>query len=342
MKKSATLKDIAKETGVHVSTVSRALDPISHKSLTKEVVERVRTCAKRMGYRKNSLAFGLKTNRTMTIGVIIPDLTNTLFPPIVRGIESVLEQRGYASIIVNTDNNADRKVRLLDVLLERGVDGIIDAAADIVDPKMLEAHDQGLPIVSVNRQIEGSLIPSVINDDAEGIRQLIRHLSDQGHRRIAHVAGPQSLTTGRARLQIFERIMKEMGLDFLQDAIEPTKRYDEGERPKTAEVLLDRNLGFTAILCSNDRLALGALEALYGRGIKCPEEISVTGFNNQPYIQMSAPSLTTVNIQKFNAGQISAEILLKMINDPKSLIPSCTILPVNLIERGSVSQLKKF
>ena len=120
MKKSVTLKDIARETGVHVSTVSRALDPNGQKILTLGVVEKIRACASRMGYRKNNLAFGLRTNRTMTIGVIIPDLTNTLFPLIVRGIESVLEVRGYASIIVNTDNDADRKVKLLDVLLERG------------------------------------------------------------------------------------------------------------------------------------------------------------------------------------------------------------------------------
>jgi LacI family transcriptional regulator len=341
MKKSVTLKDIARETGVHVSTVSRALDPGSNKNLTDAVVERVRACAKRMGYRKNNLAFGLRTNRTMTIGVVIPDLTNTLFPPIVRGIESVLEQRGYASLIVNTDNFVERKTKLIDVLLERGVDGIIDAASDIIDPKLLDLHNQGLPIVSVNRQIEGSLIPSVINDDVGGIRQLIKYLSDKGHQSIAHLAGPQTLTTGRTRLQVFEKTMKDMNLDFSQEAIELTIRYDEEEGFRATEMLLDKNLAFTAILCSNDRLAIGALEALNKRGIKCPDEMSVTGFNNLPYINISVPSLTTVNIQKFNGGLVSAEILLRIIDDPESIIPSCTILPVKLVEGGSVSQPKK-
>jgi LacI family transcriptional regulator len=240
MKKSVTLKDIAIETGVHVSTVSRALDPSGQKILTPSVVEKVRACALRMGYRKNNLAFGLRTNRTMTIGVIIPDLTNTLFPPIVRGIESVLEARGYASIIVNTDNNADRKVKLLDVLLERGVDGIIDAAADISDPKMIEVFEQGLPIVTVNRAIQGSSIPSIINDDTAGIKLLLKFLVEKGHRKIAHVAGPQFLTTGRTRLQVFENTLKDLNLTLLSDLVEITSRFDEDEGLRATEVLLEK------------------------------------------------------------------------------------------------------
>ncbi|MDG2407014.1 MAG: LacI family DNA-binding transcriptional regulator [Paracoccaceae bacterium] len=336
MKRPATLKDIAKETGVHVSTVSRALDPNGQKILTDGVVEKIRACATRMGYRKNNLAFGLRTSRTMTIGVIIPDLTNTLFPPIVRGIESVLEARGYTSIIVNTDNEADRKIKLLDVLLERGVDGIIDAAADILDPKMIDAFEQGLPIVSVNRQIEGSSIPSIINDDAEGIRLLVKHLVEKGHRKIANVAGPQSLTTGRTRLKVFEETLKDLELTFFPDLVEVTSRYDEDEGRRATEFLLDKRLEFTALVCSNDRLAIGALEALKMRDLKCPDHISVTGYNNLPYLRMALPGLTTINIQKFNIGQASAELLLRSIDDPDALIPSCTILPVKLIERGSV------
>jgi LacI family transcriptional regulator len=340
MRKSATLKDIAKETGVHVSTVSRALDPNGQKVLTHSVVEKVRACALRMGYRKNNLAFGLRTSRTMTIGVIIPDLTNTLFPPIVRGIESVLEARGYASIIVNTDNDADRKVKLLDVLLERGVDGIVDAAADVLDPKMIDVFEQGLPIVTVNRQIQGSSIPSIINDDTAGIQLLLKHLVEKGHRKIAHVAGPQSLTTGRTRLQVFENTLKDLKLAFFPELIEVTSRYDEDEGLRATEFLLDKELEFTALVCSNDRLAIGSFEALKKRGLKCPDDISVTGFNNLPYLRMAMPGLTTISIQKFNVGQASAELLLRSIDDPDAVIPSCTILPVKLIERGSVKPPK--
>jgi len=336
MKKSVTLKDIARETGVHVSTVSRALDPNGQKILTLGVVEKIRACASRMGYRKNNLAFGLRTNRTMTIGVIIPDLTNTLFPLIVRGIESVLEVRGYASIIVNTDNDANRKVKLLDVLLERGVDGIIDAAADISDPKMIEVFEQGLPIVTVNRTIQGSSIPSIINDDTAGIQLLLKFLVEKGHRKIAHVAGPQFLTTGRTRLQVLENTLKDLNLTLLSELVEGTSRFDEDEGLRATEVLLEKKLEFTALVCSNDRLAIGALEALKKHGLKCPDDISVTGFNNLPYLRMAMPGLTTINIQKFNVGKASAELVLRSIDEPDAVIPSCTILPVQLIERGSV------
>src|SRR5580704_13291283 len=123
-KKRITLKDIARATGVHVSTVSRALDPVERKAITEEVVNRIRASADMLGYRPNRIAAGLRTKRTMTVGVMIPDITNVIFPPILRGIESVLEPLGYASIIVNTDNKRDRESRLLDVLRDRGVDGI--------------------------------------------------------------------------------------------------------------------------------------------------------------------------------------------------------------------------
>ena len=168
-KKRITLKDIARETGVHVSTVSRALDPVERKTITDEVAKRIQAAAESLGYRPNRIAAGLRTNRTMTVGVMIPDITNVIFPPILRGIESVLEPLGYASIIVNTDSERDREVRLLDVLRDRGVDGIIHAAVLRSDPSIAKAAQDGLPVVTLNRKVEFSSIPYVINDEDAGI-----------------------------------------------------------------------------------------------------------------------------------------------------------------------------
>ncbi|MGI1663365.1 LacI family DNA-binding transcriptional regulator [Palleronia sp. KMU-117] len=340
MSKTVTLKDIARETGVHVSTVSRALDPDAHKSLTDEVVERVRVTAERMGYRRNRLASGLRTKRTMTVGMMLPDITNTLFPPIVRGVESILEPKGYASIIVNTDSDPDRETKLVEVLLERGVDGIIDAAAHRSDPRIVELSRQGVPIVTVNRQIDGSAIPSVVNDDAQGIRVMLRHLHDHGHRRIAHIAGPQSLSTGLLRLNTFEQTARELGLDLPREATVLAARFDEEEGRRCTDHLLRQNWKFTAILCANDRLALGALDMLNKRGIACPGDVSVTGFNDLPFLDLVPPGLTTIRVQQFDVGRLAAELLMKMMNDPKAPIPTTTILPVKLIERGSVARPK--
>jgi LacI family transcriptional regulator len=340
MRKNVTLKDIARETDVHASTVSRALDPEANKALTEEVVKRVREAAQRMGYRRNRLASGLRTNRTMTVGLLIPDITNTLFPPIVRGVESILEPAGYAAIIVNTDNDLERESQLIEVLLERGVDGIIDAAAHRSDPRVVEIAQGNFPIVTVNRFVEGAKVPSVVNDDAEGVRMLLRHLYAAGHRKITHIAGPKTLSTGLERRRAFEQTAKKMGLDVPDQAVVLAERFDEEAGWKCAETLNQSNLDFSAILCANDRLAIGAIDYLRKHGLECPEDISVTGFNDLPFLDRISPGLTTVRVEQFEVGRLSAELLVKLMKDSDADVPNSTVLPVQLIERESVTAPK--
>lgn len=337
--KAVTLKDIARETGVHVSTVSRALDPNAKTSLTHEVVGRIRAVAERMGYRPNRLASGLRTNRTMSIGLVLPDIENTLFPPIVRGAESILEPAGYTSIIVNTDGDRAREAKLADVLLEHGVDGIIHAAPYRNDPHMNEVTQQGMPMVTVNRQIDRSDIPSVINDDAGGIATMLRYLFDAGHRRIAHLAGPKNLSTGRDRRDAFLSTAKELGLELPPEAVSVSSHFHEDEGRRCTRELLDSGYPFTAILGANDRLALGAIEELNNSGLKCPKDVSVTGFNNIPFLNLIPPGLTTIQVQQFDVGRIGAELLVKMMREPETTVPRITVLPVKLVVRGSVAKV---
>jgi LacI family transcriptional regulator len=227
MRNAVTLKDVARETGVHVSTVSRALGPNAHNTLTEQVITRVRDAAARMGYVPNRLASGLRTNRTMTVGMMIPDITNPVFPPMVRGVESVLEPLGYASIIVNTDNLVEREQRLADILRERGVDGIIHAAVLRHDPRIDAIVAQGTPVVTANRSMESPDIPAVVNDDAHGIHLMLRHMYDLGHRAITHIAGPEELSTGQIRRQAFIEAAEGLGLHLPDGAIARTDRFDE-------------------------------------------------------------------------------------------------------------------
>lgn len=337
-KKRTTLKDIARETGVHVSTVSRALDPVLRKSITAEVIEKIHAAAERLGYRPNRIAAGLRTKRTMTVGVMIPDITNVIFPPILRGIEDVLEPLGYASIIVNTDSEKARESRLINVLRDRGVDGIIHAAALRSDPSIANAAKDGLPVVTINRRVENSCIPYVINDEEGGIYSMLQHLLFLGHRSIAHIAGPQDLSTGQLRLAAFREATKTMQLDFKPDLVVTATHFHENEGMRCVEQLLAVKQKFTAILCANDRLALGAIEALRERGIDCPRDVSVTGFNDMPFLTLIRPKLTTIRIQQHEAGVVAAKILLKMISsDDFESVPIETILPVELIVRESTA-----
>ncbi|SFA70509.1 transcriptional regulator, LacI family [Poseidonocella pacifica] len=337
MNKRATLKDIARETGVHVSTVSRALDPKRDTPLSEDVVVRVRDAAERLGYRPNRIASSLRTRKTMTIGVVIPDITNPIFPPIVRGIESVMEPRGYASIIVNTDSQRGRDKRLIEILLDRGVDGIIHTAVLLEDPTIVKVARSGLPVITLNRKIEGTGIPYLINDEEDGIRKVFSLLYNHGHRRIAHLAGPLELSTGQLRLDAFRKAATDMGLDSGALAIAEAEQFDEqGGREATAKILA-QDPHTTAILCANDRLALGAIDHCAAVGLACPDDISVTGFNDMPFLDMIPPRLTTVRIQQFEAGAAAAGLLVKMLSGQGGDVPGETILPVQLMERDSVS-----
>lgn len=329
--KRLTLKNVALEAGVHVSTVSRALDPHTRHPVTPEVAARVREVAARLGYRPNRIAAGLRTNRTMTVGVLIPDIANVIFPPIVRGLESVLEPNGYAPIIVNTDNDPRRERRLLSVLRERGVDGLIHAAVLRDDPFVAEAAQSGLVIVTLNRKVDDPAIPCVVNDERGGVARLVRHLTDLGHRRIAHLAGPQSLSTGRTRLEAFLAETAARGLPTPDELLVVADRFDEAEGARRVAELVERRVPFSALLAANDLLALGALRRLRELGWVCPRDVSVTGYNDMPFLDMIPPRLTTVRIGQFEAGREAARILLRAMRDRQAAVDPETVLPVSLV-----------
>lgn len=337
MNRRVTLKDIARAAGVHASTASRALDPNRETPISDDVVERVKRVAEQLGYRPNRVAYSLRTQKTMTIGVMIPDITNTIFPPIVRGIESIMEPAGYASIIVNTDGQTERERRLAEILRERGVDGMIHTAALLDDPAIVEAARDGLPIVTLNRKIDDAFIPSVINDEAGGIRAAFELLLGLGHQHIAHLAGPSGLSTGQLRREAFEALSLAAGLAQGALPVVEAVRFDEAEGRRRAREILESYPETTAILCANDLLAIGALEHLRSIGLECPRDVSLTGFNDMPFIDRIPPGLTTLRIQKFEAGRVAAEHLLSMMCGGTDGVPLETVLPVELVQRGSVA-----
>lgn len=335
--RSVTLKDIARETGYHVSTVSRALDLRTRASLSEQVVQQIKEAAKRMNYRPNRLAAGLRTKRTKTVGMVIPDISNPLFPPIVRGVEKVLEPLGYVSIIVNTDGRRDREQEMVGVLLEHGVDGIIHAAVERDDPILDEVRRAGVPLVTVNRALEDHSVPGVVNDDADGIAKMFDHLVSFGHTDIAHIAGPEQLSTGIIRLAAFRAAALKYGLDVPEYHIAQAARLDEKNGKRCAQALLSLIRPPTAIIAANDQLALGVFEAIRQMGLSCPEDVSVTGFNDYGFLRLIPPGLTTVKVDKLAAGRRSAELLMQLIDDPDNLTDKHVVLPVEPVFRGSVA-----
>lgn len=337
MSRRVTIADVATLAGVHPGTVSRALNLKTQDQVNIETAGRVRAAAKQLGYTPNSIARGLRTSSSMTIGVIIPDLTNPIFPPIVRGIDSYLAPRGYSPVVVNTDGSDATERLLFDSLVQRQVDGFIFATGHAGPSIAGEAYKRGIHAVMVNRDSRGVPYPAVVGDDAQGIRESLEHLAALGHRRLVHLAGPSTFSTSQVRAEAFAAGCRELGLD---GAIVPTSAYsvDEGQRAMD-EVLASSAGRPTAVVAGNDLLALGVYHSLRRHGLRCPDDVSVVGFNDMPFAGDFQPAMTTVRTPHFQLGSESARILLDQIDDSGST-PVRLVLPVELIVRASTGPVR--
>lgn len=334
----ATLKDVAEAVGVHVSTVSRALNPETRHLITAQIVERISEVSRDLGYVPNTAAYSLRTNRTRTVGVVVPDITNSIFPPIIRGVEDALTPQGYATLVVNTDGRVEREAAIFDMLSARGVDGLVVASVEREDSAIRAFAGGGKPVVTVNRRTDDPSIDSVINDETEGVRHMLNHLVALGHRRIATIAGNQNLSTGQRRYEAFLRHVVEMGLDVAPSRVGFASTFNEADGERCMEELMARGGDFTAVLCANDRLAIGAIMALRRRGLSCPQDISVTGFNDMAMVDRIDPPLTTVRIQQYRVGFAAAEVLLeRMLKPAAPHRPRHIVMPVELVVRGSTA-----
>lgn len=339
MKRRATLKDVARVAGVHLSTVSRALNPRTEHMLTSKVVEQIRAISRDLGYYPNAAAHSLRTKRTRTIGIVVPDITNPVFPPIIRGIEDALAKSGYLAILANTDGHIHQEAEIVDLLLSRGVDGLVLASVERQDKTVSRLSAEGLPIVTVNRRVDDPAVSSVVNDEDAGIREVLYHLASLGHHSVANIAGPQAMSTGVDRYNAFETHRRALSLDPNPRLVAFSTAFNEEEGFARTEELLHRRDGFTAIVCANDRLAVGAIEALRTNGLDCPQDISVSGYNDMPLVDRLSPALTTVRIQQYEDGFDAANILVEMIAlAPEQRSPRHVVRPVKLIIRDSTSR----
>jgi len=334
-----TLKEVAREAGVHPGTASRALNRTTQSLVAAVTVERVRAAADALGYRVDYLARSFKTRRTFSVGVLIPDINNPLFPPIVRGIEDSLAAAGYIALLGNTENEPEREKRVLDGLLGRSIDGLVLATAQRRDGKLAELARQPIPVVLVNRVAEDHGFSSASADDVAGVRAAVAHLGALGHTRIAHVAGPQSLSTGYGRFQAFISAMGHLGCETDNQLVRFAATFSITEGIRCAAELLSVDMPPTAIVAANDMLALGCYTAAEGAGLRCPDDVSIVGYNDMPFMDRLSPPLTTVRIPHYDLGARAGELLLERINHPDAPLRS-TILVPQLVVRGSTGRAR--
>ena len=326
-----TIQDVARAAGVHPGTVSRALNPELAGRITPETTRKVAEAAARLGYVPDQFGRNLRTRRSYTIGVLIPDLGNPVFPPIVRGIEDTLRAAGYEALVANTDDRVDRQERLIGTLAARNCDGFVIASSRRDDPAVATLLESTTPVALVNRLVDAAAL-SVASDDVAGMVAAVAHLVGLGHTAIAHVTGPDELSMTHVRRAAFEDALRAAGLTA--DLVVTAQRYgvDEGQRAFAA--LLERRSP-TAVIAGNDMIAIGCYAALRSRGLNCPSDVSVVGFNDMPLSGFLDPPLTTVAIPQYDIGAAAAEMVLRRIGGDDQ--PEHRLLPTELVVRGSTA-----
>ncbi len=322
--------------GVHPATVSRALNPETRPLVSDETADRIMAVADSLGYRPNTVARSLRTKRSNTVGVLIPDLNNPLFPPIVRGIEDRLAADSYVALIGNTDADNDRERLVFHLMRDRHVDGFVFATARLRSPVLDEAAASGTPVVLVNRSAEGYGFPSVSADNERGMAMAVDHLASLGHRQIAHIAGPQDISTGLSRYQGFVSAMEAHGLEVDPELVITAKAYSIDEGDRCCRELLEAGRGLTAIAAANDMLAVGCYAALESAGCACPTDVSVVGFNDMPFMDRLTPSLTSVSFPHYELGKEAGRLILEQIAGAERTDEAHYLLP-DLKVRGSTA-----
>jgi LacI family transcriptional regulator len=333
---AVTLKDVARLAGVHPATASRALSPQTRGLVSEATARRVTEAAASLGYRPNAVARSLRTRRSHTVGVLIPDLNNPLFPPMVRGLEDRLAADGYVTLIGNTDGSLDREYQVFEQMRARHVDGYAFATARLHSQLLADAAADGLNVVLMNRTSADSTFPSVSVDNELGGRLAIGHLIELGHARIGYVAGPQSLSTGLHRYRGFLAALQDAGRPADPALVRFAESFSIEEGQRCGAEILAAMPGCTAIAAGNDMLAVGCYAAIEEAGLSCPADVSVVGFNDMPFIDRLRPPLTTVAFPHYQLGTQAGGLLLDRITGTPGP-PTATLLTPTFVSRGSTA-----
>jgi LacI family transcriptional regulator len=329
---TVTLLDVAKEAGVSPSTVSRILNGTARVDGAKRAA--VERAIKKLDFKPNLFARSLKTGTTMTVGILAQDIESPFYTRAMRGIEQGLADSGYAPIIVSGHWNAHEEAERIRLLQARRIDGLVILTGHLPDEDII-AFAKHQPIVVTGRHLEGPSIRSHTIDHAAGGYIATRHLLGLGHRRIAHIAGPLDHVDAIARHQGYLRAHQEAGIVADPDLVVQGDFLESGGL-MAMNRLLDGGQAFTAVFAANDQSAFGARVAMYRRGIRVPDDVSLVGFDDLPVAAYLTPPLTTVRQPIYEVGLFAAQALLNMLGTPT---PEVELPPLSLTVRETTRRL---
>lgn len=341
MKKSpATLIDIARMLNVSASTVSRALH--DHPSISIETKRAVVDLAKQLNYQPNLLALSLLNKKTNTIGIIVPEITSFYFATVINGVQDVVEAAGYNLMISQSNESFDQEKKLIHDLSLVRVDGfLISPSSQTVCYDHFETlKENDVPIVIFDRDCLGYQADKVFVDDYDGALQAVEYLIRAGCKRIAHITGPTNLSVSKHRLDGYTDALKRNGVEFRQELVVSSSGFSPDHGIEPTRALLDLKEPPDAIFAVNDGVAIGAMAVIKELGKKIPEDISIVGFDDEPYSSYFTPSLTSVWQPVYDMGMLSAKILLSRFSPKDTQVKyRQEILKPELIIRESSRKL---
>lgn len=330
----ASIIDIAKALGISASTVSRALR--NHPDINYKTRQRVQEFARKVNYRPNALALGLKHQRSFTLGIIIPEIIHHYFSTVISGIEEIAYSKGYRVMICQSNEDYQREVINLQALIDHRVDGLLVSHSKATEnfQHFVEATESRLPIVFIDRFVKELNTDRVINDDFQGGRMITQHLIERGRRKIMHLAAPRQLVVGRERLGGYMQALKDSGIEFNDELLLQCDTPDGVLAQK--DKILELASKIDGIFAVNDFTAIAAMQILQEAGYMVPGQIAIAGFGDDPIASIVKPSLTTVEQKGFEMGKQAVKMLIERIETAHENIGTKTVVfPVVIKARES-------
>jgi LacI family transcriptional regulator len=330
----ATARDIARAVGVSTSTVSHVLN--GTRWVSPELRQRVLEAADRLGYEPDALARSLRVRKTNTIGLLISDIANPFFTAVTRGIQDVVQARGYALILSNSDEDPDKEVGYLRVLTSRRVDGIILAPAGTAYPYLAGLAGSGFPIVLLDREISGQAVAAAVLDNRGAAVAATEHLLGLGHRRIGVIAGRPHISPTEERILGYRSALEDAGVEY-DEALVTSGGSRLAEARRAAEQLLALTPRPSALFVTNNMMTIGAMGAIRHASLRVPEDISIVSIDDVSWADVFEPRLTTVAQPTYELGRTAADLVLRRITGDADAAAVRVVLPGHLIIRESTA-----
>lgn len=333
---AATMKDIARETGLGLATISSYLNGGNVREKNRIKIEKA---IEELHYEVNEVARGLKTNETRTIGVVIPELNNTFCAEIITGMEDILRNHGYATIVCDCRTDRKLECEAVEFLIRRRVDGIINMPVDEEGKHLKKFQKTGKPIILIDRRIQDLNCDSVLVDNELAAENAVNFFVENGHRKIGIIAGPQDISTAQERLKGYRKALEDAGIQP-EETLIFCGDYTIQSGVSGLEKLLNDNPDMTALFVTNYEMTMGAMIKVNELGIQIPGQLSVIGYDNLQFAKACNPNLTIVSQPTDEIGEEAARIMLERLeNKSERTAAFSEKLQTEIIHGRSVSHI---